>query len=525
MQRFPKLSTALAGALLAILLVSTTVLADAGGGWPTAGNDLQNTRFQTSESKIKPSNVGALAPKWAFTTEGDVSATPAVDGAKVYVPDWAGNLYAIDRKTGQQVWKVKIADVTGVPFDKARATPALAGDKVIIGTQGSVLVPGGAPGGKVLAFNKDTGALVWSTTADDHPAAIITQSATVFANRVYVGVASLEEALAAFVPGYPLSFRGSMVALDLDTGAILWKTYTAPTGYTGNAVWGSSPAIDTKRGQLYIATGNNYSVPQPVLACVAAAGSDAAAQAACLPADDYFDSVLALDLMTGAVRWATRAIPYDAWTVDCIPFIGDGSNCPDPAGPDYDFGQAPALFTVKTDGTGKPRDLVGAGQKSGQYWALDPGTGAVQWVTKAGPGGTAGGLQWGSAVDGQRVYTANANSNYMPWPPDGTDTSGVWSGLDAVTGAVLWQTRPPDGGSTSGPVTTANGVVFGCSLDAQGHMYALNAATGQVLWSFTSGGSCLSGAAISNGMVFWGSGYSNFGFGTPNNKLYAFGLP
>ena len=56
-------------------------------------------------------------------------------------------------------------------------------------------------------------------------------------------------------------------------------------------------------------------------------------------------------------------------------------------------------------------DLVGAGQKSGQYWALDPDTGAVVWVTQAGPGGTAGGLQWGSAVDGKRVYTANANSN------------------------------------------------------------------------------------------------------------------
>ncbi len=41
-------------------------------------------------------------------------------------------------------------------------------------------------------------------------------------------------------------------------------------------------------------------------------------------------------------------------------------------------------------------------------------------------------------------------------------------------------------------------------------------------WSFASGGSCLSGAAISNGDLFWGSGYSNFGFGTPNNKLYAF---
>ncbi len=524
MQRFGKFPAALAGALMAILLISSTVFADAGGGWPSAGNDLQNTRYQKSESKINQSNVDALVAKWAFTTGGDVSATPAVDGAKVYVPDWAGNLYAIDRKTGQQVWKVSIAAASGVPLDKARATPALAGDKVIIGTQGSIL-SGGGSGGKVLAFNKNTGALMWSTTADDNPSAIITQSATVFGNRVYVGVASQEEALAAFVTGYQLSFRGSMLALDLDTGAILWKTYTTPAGYTGNAVWGSSPAIDPKRGQVYVATGNNYSVPQTVLDCVTAAASDPTSVAACLPANDYFDSIMALDLVTGAVRWSTRAIPYDAWTVDCIPFFGDGDLCPVPAGPDYDFGQAPALFSVKTDGTGKPHDLVGAGQKSGQYWALDPDTGAVQWVTQAGPGGTAGGLQWGSAVDGQRVYTANANSNLVPWPAPSGATSGVWSGLDAVTGAVLWQTRPPNGGSTSGPVTTANGVVFGCSLDAQGYMYALDAATGQVLWSFASGGSCLSGAAISNGTVFWGSGYSNFGFGTPNNKLYAFGLP
>jgi polyvinyl alcohol dehydrogenase (cytochrome) len=246
-----------------------------------------------------------------------------------------------------------------------------------------------------------------------------------------------------------------------------------------------------------------------------------------LAANDFFDSIMALDLITGAVRWSTRAIPYDAWTVDCIPFFGDGDLCPNPAGPDYDFGQAPALFTVRLESSAKPRDVVGAGQKSGQYWALNPDSGAVLWVTQAGPGGTAGGLQWGSAVDGARVYTANANSNAIPWtlPGGAVTTSGVWSGLDAVTGAVQWQTTPPHGGGSSGPVTTANGIVFGCSLDADGYMYALNGATGAVLWEFPSGGSCLSGAAVVNGTVYWGSGYSNFGFGTPNNKLYAFGLP
>ena len=507
--------TVAAGAAGALLLGGQATAAPGGNGWSSAGGDRANTRFAANESKISAANASGLVKKWEFTTGGDVSATPAVDGQRVYVPDWAGNLYAVDRTTGQQVWSRTITSYTGIPGDKARATPAVTDTALILGNQG----PFGG-GGAVFAVDKATGALLWKTQVDSHPAAIITQSATVFDGVAYVGTASQEELMSAVVPGYPCcTFRGSFAALDATSGAILWKTSMTPEGYPGNAVWGSSPAIDTKRRTVYIATGNNYDVPQTTLDCVAAAATPAQ-RAACIPANDHFDSILALDMRTGAIKWATRALDFDAWTVDCIPFIGDGSNCPEPAGPDYDFGQAPNLYTVAS-GPNKGRELVGAGQKSGQYWALDPSTGAVVWMTQAGPGGTAGGLQWGSAVDGRRVYTANANSNLVPW---NGSTSGVWSGLDAATGQRLWETRPSQGGSTSGPVTTANGVVFGCALDAQGHMYALNAATGAELWRFASGGSCLSGAAISNGQVFWGSGYSNFGFGTPNNRLYAFGL-
>lgn len=514
----------------AVALCGAVGMAAAQGGgslWPSAGQNLGNTRHQSAENRIGVDTVSGLREQWVFRTGGDVSATPAVDGSKVYVPDWSGNLYAIDRRSGDKVWSVTIAQVTGVPGDKARATPAIVGNQIIVGTQGNVLAPPpfGGPGGKLIAFDKHTGAVRWMTTLDSHPAAIVTQSATVHDGRVYVGVASMEEALAGFVPGYPCcSFRGSMLALDVDTGAILWKTMLAPAGYSGNAVWGSSPAVDVRRGQVYIATGNNYDVPDAVLACVAAAGNNVPAVQACLSPDNHFDSVMALDAATGAVRWATRALPFDAWTVSCIPFLGDGSNCPEPAGPDYDFGQAPALFRVAS-ASGPDRELVGAGQKSGQYWAMDPDTGAVRWVTQAGPGGLGGGLQWGSAVDGRRIYTANANSDRRAWtlqPGGGSTQEGVWSGLDAATGQILWQTAPPHGGSTSGPVTTANGVVFGCSLDPNGWMYALHAATGQVLWRYMSGGSCLSGAAISQGQVFWGSGYANLGFGGPNNKLIAF---
>ena len=513
--RRPRLQVVVVLAAAGALIMSGTAVAAPGGNtWSSAGGDRQNTRFAASETKISAANVGSLKQLWVFTTGGDVSATPAVEGGRVYVPDWAGNLFAVDRNTGKQVWSTTITSYTGIPGDKARATPAISDGVLVIGNQG----PFGG-GGAVMGIDKNTGTLLWKTQVESHFAAIITQSATIYNGVVYVGVASQEEALSAS-GSYPCcSFRGSMAALDLHTGRLLWKTYTAPVGYPGNAVWGSSPAIDTKRNSVYIGTGNNYDVPDATLDCVAAA-STPAERSACLPADNYVDSIMALDMTTGAVKWATRAIDFDAWTVGCIPFFGDGVNCPEPAGPDYDFGQAPALFTVK-DNAGKNLDVVGAGQKSGQYWTVRADTGQVRWVTQAGPGGTAGGLQWGSAVDGLRVYTANANSNLVPW---NGSTDGVWSGIDARTGQTLWETRPTHGGATSGPVTTANGVVFGCSLDPDGWMYAMDAATGAIKWSFKSGGGCLSGASISNGQVFWGSGYSNFGFSTPNKKLYAFGL-
>ena len=56
-------------------------------------------------------------------------------------------------------------------------------------------------------------------------------------------------------------------------------------------------------------------------------------------------------------------------------------------------------------------------------------------------------------------------------------------------------------------------------------MSALARANGAILWTYPSDGSCLSGAAFADGTLYWGSGYGNFGFGTPNSKLYAFSVP
>ena len=285
--RSAKLLVVAAVAAGSLLIGGPAGAAPGGTGWNSAGGDRQNTRYAASEAKISPSTVGGLTQKWVVTTGGDVSATPAVDNEKVYFPDWAGNLYAVDKGSGGVVWQKKISDYTGIPGDKARATPAFTDNTLVIGNQG----PFGG-GGAVMAISKASGALLWKTQVDSQPSAIITQSATIFDGVVYVGVSSLEEAIAAFVPGYICcTFRGSMAALDLATGRILWKTYLTPSAdFPGNAVWGSSPAVDTKRRSVYIGTGNNYNVPDTVLACITAAGGNPTAERACLPADNYFDS-------------------------------------------------------------------------------------------------------------------------------------------------------------------------------------------------------------------------------------------
>jgi polyvinyl alcohol dehydrogenase (cytochrome) len=517
--------------LAMLVFTSTALAASLSSSWPSAGHDLQNTRNQNTESKINPANVANLAVKWSFTTDGDVSATPALDGPNVYFPDWAGNLYALDQKTGTQIWSHKISDYTGIPGDISRATPAVFNGYLIFGNQGGY--HGG--GAWVMAVNKKDGSLVWKTQVESAAFPIVTQSAVIDASGTtpvaYVGVASAEEAFEALIPGYTCClFRGSMLALNANTGQILWKTYTIPGGgtpgdsYTGGSVWGSTPVIDYKRNSLYITTGNNYSMPVSVQACVAAANGDPTASKACISPDDHFDSVLALDLKTGAIKWASVAIPSDSFNLSCI-FPANPGNCPQPAGPDYDFGQGAMLFTVRPGGNGKPVDLLGAGQKSGQYWAFNPDTGAVVWVTQVGPGGTLGGLEWGSATDGNRIYVAIVNNDGKPFLGG---TTGGWSALDAATGQILWQTADPTNSIDPGAVSVANGVVYAGSLQPDPNMptfYALDAVTGQIKWSFASGGSVNSGAAISNGVVYWGSGYSNFGLGSPNNKFYAFGLP
>jgi polyvinyl alcohol dehydrogenase (cytochrome) len=544
------------------------------GQWRVWGGNLHNTHHAEEERVLGPDNVARLVPKWVFHTAGNVSAIPTVSDGVVYVPDWGipllggGKLHAIDAERGRALWSKPVLGYTRSPLNSvARSSPAIADDLLIFGDL--VSQPSAAldiqlgHGAWLYAVRRSDGGLVWKKRLDPHPLALVTASPVVHDGVIIATVSSLEEPAARIVGHNCCTFRGSVVALELETGNILWQTYTQPDnhgrtdGYAGGAIWGSSPAIDARRDVVYVATGNDYTYPRHIRECIDARQGDPAAQDrdcySQLDPQSYGNSVLALELGTGRIRWAQKFQNYGAWTFACEPRIAPFipnilARCDDLDALDFDFGQSPMLYTTTVNGV--TRDLLGIGQKSGVTYALDPDTGSIVWATRVGPGAALGGMEFGAATDGERIYVQNTNFDHVEFqlvagPQRGrTVRGGMWAALDAATGELLWQTPDPSSdrpltgwlvsvpygpfkgpgffAATMGPMTVANGVVYAGSMDPEGHMYALDARTGEILWSFASGGSVMSAPSVVDGVLYWGSGYS---YGTNSNKLYAFALP
>jgi polyvinyl alcohol dehydrogenase (cytochrome) len=483
--------------------------------WTSAGQNGDDTHYAAAETEIGTGNAGGLAPKWTLTTGGSISATPTVVNGQVYAPDWAGDLYDVDSATGQVIWQRQVSDYTGVTGDLSRVSPAYADGEIVIGDGAQTNTT--TAGAFISGIDAATGGLNWNTQVESDPTAIITGSPVIVDGVVYVGVSSKTEDLTT-----PAAFRGSVVALDATTGKILWKTFMVPADFPGGAVWGSTPVVDTANGLVYVGTGNNYTSPPGF--CTSPADTNCES----LPSDDMQDSIVALNAKTGAVAWSTPTLTADSWTIA------------QQFGPDFDFGSGANLFTADIDGT--PTQLLGIGQKSGVYWALNPQTGKIVWDTAVGPGGGVGGLEWGTATDGNQILVANTNSDDIPTTITSatgrqtTTTNGFWASLNAATGQIQWETAVPGGPSLPdefaaySQVSLANGVMYAGSINPSGdNMYALNEKTGTIEWSFASGGSVVGGAAIVDGTVYWGSGYHTAQLGLPfdgnNDKLYAFAVP
>lgn len=485
--------------------------------WTAWGGSPTGTGSRTAEQAgFGAAEVPNLELRWAFGfPDGTVTRSqPSVVGNQIVIGGQFGDVYSLDVATGCIQWTFEgDAAVKGVV---AISPPNDRGQRTVIAADFRTTV---------VALDLATGKPLWKTRVGDHPSSNITGSPVVYGGRVYVPVSSME-VVAAGNPAYRCcTSSGAVVALDLATGAVVWRhraieeeakevgTTSAGLpifGPAGVPIW-SSPTVDARRGLLYVGTGENYTHPTTATS----------------------DAILALDLKTGKLVWSFQATVRDAYNMACG--VRKGANCPAEHGPDVDFGQAPLLTTMPGG-----REVLIAGQKLGIVYALDPDRrGAVVWQSRVGRGGALGGVHWGVAAGDGRVF-APVSDRVTGIDPAGEARPGLHA-LDLTTGAALWsRPAPPCAGRagcfaafSAAPVVIP-GAVFAGGLD--GRLRAFATDDGRLLWDFDTGrefptvngvaarGGAIDGPGptIAGGMVFVSSGYALFGQ-TPGNVLLAFG--
>jgi polyvinyl alcohol dehydrogenase (cytochrome) len=478
--------------------------------WSGWGVDSTNARFQPT-TDLTADRVPKLALKWAFAFPNGSSAfgQPAVAGGRVFVGSDNGFVYSIDAISGCVYWSFQ----------------AQAGVRTAINV-GPRLIYFGDLKGNVYAVEAATGTLAWTKHTDPHPFARITGAPALVDGRLYVPVASLEEGAGAN-PNYECcTFRGALVVYDALNGNQEWKAFTIPEepkpvkknsigttlwGPAGAAVW-SSPTVDTKRGVVYVGTGNSYT----------------------FPASANTDSVMAFDIKTGVLLWSHEVLADDAYVVGCNANTTSRDNCPSTSGPDFDFGTSPILRSL-ADG----RSVLVIGQKAGIAWALDPDKkGEVLWQKKVGRGSALGGIEWGLAADDKLAYLPIADAQFGP------DQAGGLFALSLTNGEQAWMSHPAPTANCTNPrgcvaarsaaLSVVPGVVFSGTTD--GMMRAYSTADGRVLWEYNTahdyetvngvagkGGSINGpGPVVAGGMLYTNSGYAYIGTGLPGNVLLAF---
>lgn len=471
--------------------------------WNGWGREASNPRYQPNPG-LTAADVPKLKLKWAVGLSGARNGQPTIVGGRVFIANTSGAVYSLNAKTGCSYWRY---NASGSP----RTTITIAPLPTSSGPARYVALFSDY-GRNVYAIDAESGAELWKITADTQSGAILTGSPTYHDGRLYVPVASAEEALATNDKYVCCKFRGAVVALDVATGKVVWKTYTIaeeakPTrinpkggqmwGPAGAGIWGA-PTVDARRGRLYLPVGNTY--------------TDVAAPNA--------DAIVAMDLKTGAIVWSNQLTKDDTYIIGCY---GERrvANCPLTVGPDHDFGASPILHDLPNG-----KQVILAGQKSGQVYALDPDNGGkVIWTRRLSPGGALGGVEFSLAADPATVYAPIADIFVR---------DGARPGLSALRisdGEVLWHTPSPVmpcrwkgpycHPALSQAITVIPGVVFAGAMN--GWLRAYDAKDGKVVWeastageahTTTLGGKVLGGVldgggpVVVDGMLYVPSGYA-----------------
>ncbi|NOX68905.1 MAG: PQQ-binding-like beta-propeller repeat protein [Gammaproteobacteria bacterium] len=505
------------------------------------GLGLENRRYiDSSSAGINRDNVASLELVWsyAFPRVTDMRSQPAILGDTLFIGDKAGRLYALDRFTGCIRAHTKV--LSGIRSALTLAT--LRNGKTLLIFADSMAT--------LFAVDPDTLDIVWQKPVGISDYSVISGSISFYQDRLFVPISSYESAAAGSQKHACCTSHGAVLAVDAVNGDIEWTWHATEEarlqginsggneqyGPSGASVW-TTPAIDSKRNRLYFGTGNNFSHP--------ASGTS--------------DAIIALDIDTGGLVWKFQAVQGDVWNGACL---NDGANCPENAGEDFDFGSSVIIAELPDD-----RQLLLAGRKSGEVFALDPdpegAQGSVLWRNRISQGTSNGGIHWGMALAGDSLFVPVSDPErdtpgYTPHP-------GL-SAIDIRNGERFWEqplerecdydysSKPliglentRSGNRQDGPEQYACSFYFGLSAAAtatselvfsgglDGTIRAYDAATGEILWQAKTavpydatngiqghGGAIdVAGPVLANGWLYVLSGYSMFGQ-LPGNMLLAY---
>jgi alcohol dehydrogenase (cytochrome c) len=505
--------------------------------WITANHDILGTRHSL-QTTIGKNNVSQLELKWILNSDQPIENPPLVIGDRGYAQDNGLKVIAFDVNTGLNLWKYDPGYPASLLAARGPSSHGMTYD------QGVIFAPTGL-NGTIVALNATDGKLIWESASvgPNQLGYELPMPPIVWGDYVIAGSALGD------TPPYNPPAKGKITAFNRTNGEEIWNISTVTGAWVegvngtkngGASVW-SGGSLDPETGIMYLPTGN----PAPDF--------DSSTRP---PPNLYTNSIIAVDIRTGKILWATNTVP----TTDEH---------------DWDNAWGTSLANITMD-DGSTRYVVIAQNKKGDAFALDSADGRIIWKKSLGvqfrtdaeptpygsgevwPGSTHG-IEDYNANDGETAYfaasnmgfnyfiTADASDDYVAPVFDAIENgigNGSVTAVDIKTGQIKWQ-HPTEFPTWVSPLVT-NDVVFSGHITATGKPYkyndfgaatntplipsgiimALDKETGDKLWEFNVGAPVgTGGPSIGHGMLFVTTGAPSEIAANLGGYIVAFGLP
>lgn len=549
--------------------------------WAMYNHDVAGWRFNPAETTLSVDNIRSLEVQWRFPAEGSdmtvgvIHATPSVVAGCVYFGTATYPRFYKLTPEGEVAWSYEVGGVGRQLWRAAEQSRGLAPQD---GVYSSALVTHDAVYfadvfGVMYSLDRETGEENWqvdskgSSFPGAHHANLVMASPILADGKIIFGGGAYEHSL-PLNPLYECCYgRGFVVALDPESGDVIWKYDVGPEpeefdppiviedaygvhtfryGPSTSSVW-CTPSWDEASNTVFFGTDVHNSPRRPT-------------------EDDprnyteHSAAVIAVDAADGSERWVSQVAAGDVWNHSMVPYDPETGNYKDRS-----VGDTPKLYTIEWEG--EAIEVVGAGCKNGGFYVLRRDTGEIIAHTPIYTGpptpspdvdprmlalpSAIGGLQTGCATDGQRIYTNGVdrlpNADYESWWLPNPPTGGRVTAISPDTNDEFWRHERPQidwiGGTEEEPlfrdcgdpiasgIAVANGVCY-CTTFSSNNLLAIDAVTGELLVEIPVG-PVLCGPSVSRGRVYVGTGNTQFMPGDGEaffpkqytGSLICFGLP